>query len=70
MMKTSYLPGNKVICINPFYTEDQRLIKLNTIGYVVNSSPDNDTVNIVWHTDEFPYTQNTENCDTGVIALT
>lgn len=68
MLKTNYLPGNKVICIQPFYTEDKRLIKLNTIGYVVNNSPNNDTVKVVWHTDEFPYTQQTD-CNTSVLTL-
>lgn len=68
MLKTNYMPGNKVICIQSFYTEGDRLIKLNTIGYVVNNSPDNDAVNVVWHTDEFPYTQQTD-CSTSVLAL-
>lgn len=68
MLKTTFLPGNKVICINPFYTKDDRLIKYQTIGYVVRNSPDNDTVNVVWHTDEFPYTQQTDT-ETGYIAL-
>jgi hypothetical protein len=68
-LKTAYLPGNKVICVSPFYTDSERLIKNKTIGYVVNSSPNNDTVNIVWHTDEFPYTQQTQHCDPSLIAL-
>jgi hypothetical protein len=68
-LKTAYLPGNKVICISPFYTTTERLVKNNTIGYVVDSSPNNDTVNIVWHTDEFPYTQQTQHCDPSLIAL-